>query len=85
MVLYLLGERICEPRETANAHSHGKVLSLHETGRNVPRVWVSTDRFHITADALCGGVPGVILDTGTANLLQLRVVHICTECTFDSF
>jgi len=41
VIFEFLGERIGEPSETAHRHPHGKVLALHEAGRNVVRVGVT--------------------------------------------
>jgi hypothetical protein len=54
VVLDLLGKRICEPREPAHVHTHGKVLALDVAGADMLRIRVTYNRFLLAASALRG-------------------------------
>src|SRR5207237_6759292 len=46
-------------------------------------VGVAADYFQVTANALCRGIAGIVFLDSAVNLLQLRVVHICSESILD--
>src|SRR3989442_2080255 len=79
MVLNLFRERICQASETANAHTHGKVLPLNKTGAHMLGVWISAYNFHVTADAFRRGIARLVLVYHSVNLLQLCVINISAE------
>src|SRR5437660_6734573 len=85
MILNLLGKCVRKPRETAHPHPHRKILSFNVASADVRRIRVSTDDFHISADAARWRIaPHLFIRWCSVNLLQLRVVHIHSERALDS-
>ena len=58
-VVYLLGERICEPRKAAHLHPHGEVLALYVASGDVFWVRFAGKRRPPATNALGGAVESV--------------------------
>jgi hypothetical protein len=47
------------------------------------RIGVAANLFHLTSDARCWGVAGIILRECAINVLSLRVINVRTKRIFD--
>src|SRR5579872_4929414 len=85
MIINLLRKRIGQASETAYVHPHSEVLTLYVAGTHVLGIRPPAHFFHLTTDAGSGRIASLILKRSTVNLLQLRVLHIGTECFLYGF
>lgn len=85
VILYLLGERVGQAGEPANAHSHAKVLALYIAGTYVLRIRISAYDFHVAADAPSGGVARFVFRRSAINVLRLCVINIRSERVLNRF
>src|SRR4051812_17858351 len=85
MVFNPFAEGVRQPRKSPHTHSHGQVLPLNVTGRDMLRI-----RSARTANNLCAlyfrrTVAASGMRYLTINFDKLSVVDICTEASLDRF
>ena len=86
VILEFLRERICEPREAANAHPQIQVLPFDITGRDVVVVRSAAQDARARSNASGRAVARIRTVRGSAvQLYQHRVIHVHSEGTFDGF
>ena len=76
MIVDLLAESVCQSRESAHVHTHGEILALDETSRDVLRIGRANDFYALCAKTLCGAVSLVPFRVVTVDLHQLRVIDL---------
>src|SRR3989442_2920467 len=79
MVLDLFTESIRQPSKAAHLHPHVKILSLNETGGDVPGIGVTKNERLLDAKTLRGAVRPCSIRIGAVNLDELREVDIIRE------
>jgi len=85
VIVDLLGKAVGQASEAAHVHPHRKILAFNEGSAYMLGVWVSTDDFHIAADADCRRISRLRFSGGTKNLLQLCIIAVHSECAFHGF
>jgi hypothetical protein len=84
MILQLFRERIGQASESADAHSHRKVLPLYETGAHMLWVGVATHDLHVATDAGCRGVALLVIAACAVDFLQLSIITVRSKCALNS-
>src|SRR3974390_612553 len=86
MVLQFLAERVRQPSESPDLHSHRQIGSLDIASGNVPHIWIASNARLARTRALGGAVAMLIFFGGwrPIDFHQLREVNIPTECILDS-
>src|SRR5882672_8494624 len=83
MIVDFFRESIGEASETAHPHPHGKILWFYIIVDYMVRIRVTADDLHIGADAPCGRISRFWFLGSAVYFLQLRVVNIHAESTFN--
>ena len=82
VVLQFLAESVCEPGEAPHRHAHREILALHVGCADVLGIGIADDRLHLAANASSGAVSRFRLARRAVNLMQLRIIHVCTKSIF---
>jgi hypothetical protein len=83
VILDLFGKAVCEPRETAHAHTHREFLTFYKAGRDVVRVRRSRDCSSAASNASSGAVTALIqAGRHSVNFYQHRIVNFGTKRIF---
>lgn len=82
VVLDLLRESVCQPREPSHAHSHGKILALDATGRDVLGVGPASNNLPLRPKTLGGAIADLLL-VRSVDFNQHGVIDIASESALD--
>jgi hypothetical protein len=75
VILKLFAERVRQPSESPDAHSHRQVLTFHMAGADVLRVGLAYAYHHFSAHHFCRGVAPLAFGSRAIHLDELREVH----------
>src|ERR1039458_7222045 len=84
MVLPLLAESICQPRQSPNLHPHREVLALDMRGANLRPVGIAENWFWSRLQNIWRGVPALAVLVLTIDLNQHSVIHAISQRVADS-
>jgi hypothetical protein len=79
VIVGLLGKSVRQSRESAHVHPHRKVLALYVTGAHMLGIGIAAHNFHIAANAGCWRIARLVLNYGTVDFLEHRVINIRAE------
>src|ERR1035437_2061867 len=79
MILDFLRESICQSRKTSHGHTHGEVLPLDVTGRDMAGIRLPSDSRSHRPNAFSGAIPLLRLGAIAVQLDQHRVVNIVSK------
>lgn len=83
MILDLLTERICQPREPADVHPHREVLPFDVTRGNVHRIWIASHGLDRATEAHGRAVPLLRLRVRPVGLLEHCVIDLASKGILD--